>query len=253
MANVFIGCSGFSYGHWRGNFYPEGLPQKEWFDHYRSVFSTVELNVTFYRTPNAETFKHWYEDSGDNFSFAIKGSRYITHVKRLSDLGNSLERFFTPAQELKEKLKVVLWQFPPQFRCNVQRLEEFLVSLEQYPYRSTLEFRNDSWLTDEVVKICKDRNVSLCMADWPPYIDETPVTADFVYIRRHGMQGSYNGYYSTAELVKDAQRIKKYVDRGLDLFIYFNNDAGGAAPQNALELGTILQNVHHISPHPPSR
>ncbi|HJV33823.1 DUF72 domain-containing protein [Geomonas sp.] len=253
MARVSIGCSGFSYGHWRGNFYPEGMAQKDWFHHYRSVFSTVELNVTFYRTPTIETFKHWYEESEEDFSFAVKGSRYITHVKRLSDLGNALERFFTPAQELKEKLGVVLWQFPPQFKCNLQRLQEFLDNLGKYLFRTTLEFRNDSWLTDDVVKICKDKNVSLCMADWPPYLDETPVTADFVYIRRHGQQGSYNGYYSTAELEKDAARIKKYLERGLDVFIYFNNDAGGAAPQNAVELASILQNVHHISPHLPSR
>lgn len=247
MATVSIGCSGFSYNHWRGNFYPEGLPQKEWFKHYRSVFSTVELNVTFYRTPNVETFTHWYEESEPGFSFAVKGSRFITHVKRLNDVETPLERFFEPAQELKEKMQVVLWQFPPQFRCNVERLEEFLTLLEKHPVRTTLEFRNDSWLTDEVVTLCKSKNVSLCMADWPRFIDEAPVTGDFVYIRRHGMQGSYNGYYSTSELEKDAQRIVKYLKRGLDVFIYFNNDAGGAAPQNAMELRSILQNIHHVS------
>ena len=158
-----------------------------------------------------------------------------------------LTRFFTPARELREKLQVVLWQFPPQFKANPERLEKFLDSLLPFHFRSTLEFRNESWLSDEVVEMCKARNVSLCMADWPPFIDEPPVTADFVYIRRHGMQGSYNGCYSTEELEKDAGRIKSYLERNLDVFIYFNNDAGGAAPQNAVELASILQNVHHIS------
>jgi uncharacterized protein YecE (DUF72 family) len=241
MAKLSIGCSGFSYRHWRGPFYPEDLPQKEWFNQYMRHFSTVELNVTFYRTPSAETFRHWYQDSAASFSFSVKGSRYITHIKRLLDIETALERFFTPAQHLKEKLQVVLWQFPPQFRCDLPRLESFLGQLAPYGLRSTLEFRNESWIRPEVVEMCKARNVSLCMADWPPFIDEPPLTADFVYIRRHGRQGSYNGNYSTAELEQDAERIRGYLKKQLDVFIYFNNDAGGAAPNNALELAALLQ------------
>lgn len=240
MPRLFLGCSGFSYKHWRGNFYPEDVPQKEWFRHYRTVFNTVELNVTFYRTPTAETFRHWYEESEENFSFAVKGSRYITHIKRLTDVESSLSRFFGPVAELQEKLKVVLWQFPPQFRIDLPRLEIFLDQLAQYHTRHTLEFRNDSWLDDKVVELCKNRNVSLCMADHPPFLDKLPVTSDFVYIRRHGMQGSYNGFYSHEALEKDAARIRSHLDRGLDVFIYFNNDIGGAAPQNAVELTGML-------------
>ncbi|HBG06664.1 MAG: hypothetical protein A2075_10135 [Geobacteraceae bacterium GWC2_58_44] len=241
MAKLSIGCSGFSYRHWRGPFYPEELSQKEWFTHYSRHFSTVELNVTFYRTPTADTFRHWFEGSAAAFSFAVKGSRYITHVKRLQDIETPLDRFFTPARELKEKLQVVLWQFPPLFKCNLERLESFVGYLEKYRTRSTLEFRNESWICPEVIEMCKARNISLCMADWPPYIDETPITADFVYIRRHGMQGSYDGSYSTAELEKDAARIRGYLKKKLDVFIYFNNDAGGAAPNNAMELAAMLE------------
>ena len=240
MARLSIGCSGFSYRHWRGNFYPEEITQKEWFAYYRSKFSTVELNVTFYRTPSAETFKHWHDESEDNFTFAVKGSRYITHVKRLTDIETPLSRFFTPAMELKEKMAVVLWQFPPQFKYNPERLEYFLKELEPFEVRHTLEFRNESWLTPEVTEMCKARSVSLCMADWPPFIDETPITADHVYIRRHGMQGSYNGEYSTEQLKKDAARITDYLEKKLDVFIYFNNDIGGAAPRNAMELSRML-------------
>jgi len=241
MAKLSIGCSGFSYRHWRGTFYPEDLPQKQWFSHYSKHFSTVELNVTFYRTPTAETFQHWFADSAAAFSFAVKGSRYITHIKRLQDLEEPLDRFFTPAKELKDKLKVVLWQFPPHFKFNLQRLQSFLGLLENYQTRSTLEFRNESWICDEVIDICRAKNVSLCMADWPPYLNELPVTSDFVYLRRHGMQGSYNGSYSREELEKDAARIERYLERNLDVFIYFNNDIGGAAPNNAIELIEMLQ------------
>lgn len=240
MAKLFLGCSGFSYDHWRGNFYPEGLPAKRWFEHYRTVFDTVELNVTFYRTPKDETFRHWYEESGGAFSFAIKGSRYITHIKRLVDIEEAVARFFTPAAELREKLQVVLWQFPPQLRADLTRLERFLDQVAPYHDRHTLEFRNESWLTDDVVRLCRSRNVSLCMADHPAFLDETPVTADFVYLRRHGMQGSYNGFYTKDELQRDADRIRKYLGRGLDVYIYFNNDAGGAAPRNARDLQAIF-------------
>ena len=241
MAELFVGCSGFSYRHWRGNFYPEEVPQKEWFDYYRTVFATVEMNVTFYRIPKADTFKHWYQQSAPDFSFAVKGSRYITHIKRLVEIESALARVFAPAQELNEKLRVVLWQFPPQFKCDLERLSSFLDLIAVYHKRHTLEFRNESWLCAEVVELCRSRNVSLCMADSPPFLDEPPITADFVYIRRHGMQGSYNGSYSTQQLEQDAERIRGYLAKELDVFIYFNNDAGGAAPRNAVELAAMLQ------------
>lgn len=241
MANIHLGCSGFSYKHWQGNFYPDDISQKAWFAYYRSVFATVELNVTFYRTPAPKTFRHWYEESGKNFSFAVKGSRYITHVKRLVDVESALARFFGAAQELQEKLQVVLWQFPPQFKVDLPRLESFLDQVAQYHGRNTLEFRNRSWLIDEVVDLCKNRNVSMCMADHPQFLDVLPITADFVYIRRHGMEGSYNGFYTGEQLEKDAARIRSYLDRQLDVYIYYNNDLGGAAPQNAQELASLLQ------------
>jgi len=244
MAKLFIGCSGFSYRHWRGTFYPEDISQKEWFSYYRSVFSTVELNVTFYRIPSAGTFRQWYEESASDFFFALKGSRYITHVKRLVDIETAVERFFSPALELKEKVQVVLWQFAPQFPCNQQRLASFLDLISRYQLRNTLEFRHESWLSPAVIEMCRERNVSLCMADWPPFLDEPPLTADFVYIRRHGMQGSYNGNYSTDQLEKDAARIRNYLGKNLDVFIYFNNDIGGAAPKNALELAAIMKRAN---------
>ena len=244
MPELRIGCSGFSYRHWRGPFYPEGLGQKGWFSYYGSRLSTVELNVTFYRTPTAETCTKWYQESGADFSFALKGSRYITHLKRLLETEAPLEKFFAPARLLREKLRVVLWQFPPQFGCSLERLEPFLALLANYPVRSALEFRNESWLRGEVVQLCKARNVSICRADWPAFLDAAPLTADFVYLRRHGAQGSYSGEYTRAQLALDADRIRGYLAGGLDVFIYFNNDAGGAAPRNAMELAALVREPH---------
>ena len=251
MAQLFIGCSGFSYRHWRGQFYPEKLPQKEWFTHYRTAFGTIELNVTFYRTPSAEAYTRWYRESGPDFSFAVKGSRYITHLKRLLDVEEPLERFFAPAQQLHEKLKVVLWQFPPDFKCAPDRLDTFLALLENYRVRCALEFRNESWLCPEVIDLCTYRNVSLCMADRPPFLDEPPITADFIYLRRHGAEGNYLGEYTKEQLEGDAKRIRSYHSQKRDVFIYFNNDAGGAAPRNALELSRMLEGRDRAKHQPP--
>ncbi len=240
MSGLFIGCSGFTYPHWRGRFYPEKLPQALWFEYYCSVFSSVELNVTFYRLPKPETFDRWREKSPPGFSLSVKGSRFITHVKRLLDPEGPLERFFDGALRLGEKLRAVLWQFPPGFARDTARLERFLAALEPYPARNALEFRDESWCAEEISELCRGAGVALCMADWPGYINELPVTADFVYIRRHGPGGGYAGRYSLDELNSDARRIRGYLEQGCDTHIYFNNDARAYATENARELMCLL-------------
>lgn len=240
MPKLYIGCSGFNYKHWKGTFYPEGLPQKRWLEYYRSVFSTVELNVTFYRLPLVSSFNHWYHDTPADFAFAIKGSRFITHLKRLADSKDSLELFFERAAPLKEKLKVVLWQLPPNFHEDSDRLYKFLKLLKKYPVRQTFEFRHESWITDEVIDLCKRNKVSICMADAPEFNFDLPVTADFVYLRRHGAQG-IDGDYSREFLEHDAERVRAYMNSGKDVFIYFNNDAFGYAPKNARMLREMMQ------------
>lgn len=241
MPHLYIGCSGYSYQHWRGVFYPDHIPQKQWFAHYRSIFSTVELNVTFYRLPKVETFQHWYADTASDFSFAVKGSRFITHRKRLAGVEEALDRFFEGAMELREKLQVVLWQLPPSFRVSLERLEPFLSLIDRYPVRHTFEFRHESWLCPEVIELCQKHKAALCMADAPAFLASPPVTSDFIYIRRHGYGGSYTGNYSNEELQRDAERIRGYLARGLDVFVYFNNDIGGYAPRNASELAGMLE------------
>jgi uncharacterized protein YecE (DUF72 family) len=240
MPELHIGCSGFNYPHWKKIFYPEGLPQKRWLGHYQTLFSTVELNVTFYRLPLASSFERWHKTTPDDFTFAIKGSRYITHLKRLLEPEEPLKLFFERAKPMKKKLKVVLWQFPPNFQINLERLGNFLKLIGKYSVKHTFEFRHESWLTDEVITICKEHNVSMCMADSPDFIFNLPVTSDFVYIRRHGTKG-HDGDYSTEFLKQDAARIKEYMKKGKDVFIYFNNDAYGYAPKNALELKKMLE------------
>ncbi len=241
MPELRIGCSGFNYRHWRGNFYPEDLPQRKWFEYYCTVFNTVELNVTFYRLPLPKTFDKWHNETPDDFVFSLKGSRFITHIKRLVEPKEPLELFFERALRLKEKLKVVLWQFSPGFKIEIERLENFLKLHKKYPVRNTLEFRHESWITDDVIDLCKEDDVSLCMADWPEFVDDLPVTSDFVYIRRHGEGGSYATCYSKAELRRDAKRIKSYLKDKKDIFIYFNNDYHGYAPKNAKELREMVK------------
>jgi uncharacterized protein YecE (DUF72 family) len=240
MPDVRVGCSGFNYPHWKEVFYPRKLPQRKWLRHYCSVFSSVELNVTFYRLPSLDTFNKWYQETPRDFVFSLKGSRFITHVKRLLITAESLDLFFKGALRLKKKLKVVLWQLPPTFKINTERLTNFLRLLRDYPVRNTFEFRHESWITSEVIDICREHNTGLCLADWPVFIDNLPVTSDFVYIRRHGEGGGYDTCYSKAALKKDAKRIKGYLKDGKDVFIYFNNDAYGCAPKNAKELMDII-------------
>lgn len=242
MAQVFIGCSGFNYNHWRGNFYPEKMPQRLWFSHYFSVFSTVELNVTFYRLPQISVFEHWREQTPSDFTFVLKGSRFITHIKRLKDVEEPLQRYFNGAAGLGDKLRVVLWQLAPNFSLDLEKLTSFLELLNRYKVRNAFEFRNESWFTDEVVKLCRVNNAAFCLADWPQYLYDLSPTADFIYLRRHGHGGDYAACYNEEELAMDADRIRAYLKDGRDVYIFFNNDALGFAPKNALRLMEMLQN-----------
>ncbi len=241
MAEAFIGCSGFNYPHWRGAFYPDGLPQRLWLEHYSTVFASVELNVTFYRLPQSSVFERWRRETPTDFVFALKGSRFITHIKRLKEPDEPLQRFFEAASCLGGKLRVVLWQLPPGFAANIERLCRFVACLGKYPVRNALEFRDGSWLCEDVFALCREHNVALCLADWPAFLEDLPSTADFVYLRRHGHDGDYASCYSREELARDAERIKGFLAKGRDVFIYFNNDALGFAPQNAQELAVILR------------
>jgi uncharacterized protein YecE (DUF72 family) len=239
LADLRIGCSGFLYDHWRKNFYPEDLSKNYWLEYYSKHISTVELNVTFYKLPDRETFSKWYLSTPEGFVFSLKGSRFITHIKKVKDCAEPVEAFFSRALLLKEKLGVILWQFPPSLALDLERLKDFIELLEPYEMKNTFEFRNKTWINKKVVDLLKKKNVALCMADWPDFLDKLPLTANFVYIRRHGQEGSYATEYSKELLNKDAKRIKAYLKQKKDVFIYFNNDAFGYAPKNVSELVTL--------------
>jgi len=239
---LLIGTSGYNYGHWRGRFYPEELPTRQWLSYYARTFPTVELNVTFYRLPRRSTFAGWYEQTPPDFTFAIKGSRVITHLKRLAEVEEETRRFFAHAGELKEKLGVVLWQFPPSFRLDLAKLDSFCALLEAVAghTRHAFEFRHSSWFAPELYEFLRQRNLGLCVADAPRWPTCEEVTADFVYVRFHGSERLYSSCYSTEELKTWAEKIARWRREGRDVFAYFNNDAEGFALQNARELTNLL-------------
>ncbi len=241
MPKYRIGCSGFLYESWKGAFYPEDLPHKKWLSFYQEKFNSIELNVTFYRLLKKEAFERWYKETPPDFTFCLKGSRFISHVKKLKDVELPLSTFFNVTAPLMEKLDVILWQLPPNLRLNIKNLEDFIENLKKYPVRHVFEFRHKSWLSKKVCKLLASANIAICMADWPDFINDLPVTADFVYIRRHGEGGNYSTNYTTEQLKNDAKQIKEYLKQGKDVYFYFNNDAFAYAPKNAIELRAILE------------
>lgn len=241
MPTVNIGCSGFLYDHWKGIFYPDDLSRKRWLEYYCSKFASLELNVTFYKLPDKETFTRWHKETPPGFVISLKGSRFITHVKKLKASAEPVDVFFSRATALKEKLGVVLWQLPPGLRADPGRLAEFLELLRPYGTRNAFEFREGTWISKKVISLLEKENACLCMADWPEFLNDLPITSDFVYVRRHGEGGSSATSYTTEQLKADAARIKKYLRQRKDVFFYFNNDFGGYAPNNALELAAMLK------------
>jgi uncharacterized protein YecE (DUF72 family) len=173
----------------------------------------------------------------------VKASRFITHIKRLKDCEDAVKLFFKRVDYLKNKVSCILWQLPPKFKSDQKRLSDFIkiLSKEKNKTRHVFEFRNESWYTKEIFRLLRDNNISLCIADWPPFSKEGPETADFVYIRRHGRGARlYDGRYTPRQLKKDAQLIKDFLRKGKGVYIYFNNDAHGYAPKNAMTLKKML-------------
>lgn len=235
---VYIGTSGYTYAHWQGIFYPRDTPQTEWLDFYARYFNAVELNVTFYRILPEQTFKNWYNQTPQAFRFIIKGSRFITHIKKLKDVQESLEVFFKPAAGLKEKLLGVLWQFPPLFQYDLSRLNEFIQLLKKNygNYLHSFEFRNDSWFNRETFLCLRKNNINLCIADAPHAPGAEEITSSFVYLRFHGGKTLYQSEYSQQELSAWTKKIQAWSKDTDIVFAFFNNDSQGHAVKNALIL-----------------
>lgn len=241
MASVRIGCSGWIYRSWaNGVFYPPRCPQRRWLEHYATVFDTVELNATFYRLPNRDAVAAWVARTPPGFLFTVKSSRYLTHMKRLTDMDRGVQRLWERLQPLTDSPKMgpVLWQLPETFRRDDARLAFALEHLP--PGRHAFEFRHPSWFDDAVLDLLRAHGVALTIGDRPdrPW-QSHELTADFTIVRfHHGTRGR-RGNYSERELHDWAARIDA-LGRNADVFAYFNNDWEGFAPRNALRLRGLL-------------
>jgi uncharacterized protein YecE (DUF72 family) len=243
---IFIGTSGWNYSHWgKGTFYPKEVKEKEWLSYYAKHFDTVEINTTFYRLPQKTVVERWENTVPSQFNFVVKVSRYITHIKKLNQPEQALLKFLKNVSLLKKKLALLLFQLPPFLKTHQQRLKHLLGLLKDQSIipgvKVCFEFRNSSWLEEETFHLLTRHNAALCFADWPELNVTEPVTADFIYLRRHGPTSLYRSGYSPQEIRRDAGKIKKWAEEGKDIYIYFNNDAEGWAVKNALSL---LEVVH---------
>lgn len=235
---VRIGTSGWSYPHWRrGVFYPEGLPQRLEADYARASFATLELNATFYRLPKPATVTRWRDEAPPGFVYAAKGSRFITHLKRLTNLGDAVDRYRERIAPLEPAMDVVLWQLPPDLEPDLPRLTAFFDHVRDrftaVDTRHAVEFRHPGWLRDDVHAALAERDVaatwisSLRMPFFPA------VTTDLVYVRFHGLDGGFSHAYRDAELAPVADAVATAADAGRDVYVYFNNDGAGRAPVDA--------------------
>jgi uncharacterized protein YecE (DUF72 family) len=236
MRPVHIGCSGWNYAHWRERVYPKGLPPGRWLEYYATLFDTVEVNTTFYRLPKRSAVAGWVERTPKSFLFTVKASRYLTHIKRLTDMESGVARFYERIEPLVQsgKLGPVLWQLPATFRRNDERLASALEHLPQG--RHCFEFRHESWFHDDVYALLRERGVALVVGDNPKRPFQThELTADWTFIRFHYGRRGRDGNYSERELEEWRRRIAAWRAR-VDVYAYFNNDWEGYAVKNALWL-----------------
>jgi len=238
----YVGCSGWHYEHWHGFFYPRELPKPKWLSFYARQFTTVELNNSFYKLPSEKAFTTWRESTPGNFIFAVKVSRFITHIKRLKNLGSAVDNFLSRAGFLGEKLGPLLYQLPPNMKRNDELLQNFL-SLLPPKYQHVVEFRHKSWIDDAVFDILREHNIGLCVFDMPGFSCPLVATSDFAYVRFHGSKGLYSSCYPDEELSQWAQRIAHLGQNIKASYIYFNNDAEAFAVKNAITLENFLNTL----------
>jgi uncharacterized protein YecE (DUF72 family) len=244
---VRIGCSGWNYPHWRaGVFYPPRLPQRHWLAYYAERFDTVELNTTFYRLPQAASVARWVFDTPPAFTVAVKVSRYITHIKRLTEVSQHLSLLYERIEPLLQspKLGPLLWQLPPNFRYDPDRLKSTLEHLHD-GRRHAFEFRHPSWFRAETYSLLQEHDAALVIADRPSVntFQTHEVTTDYTYVRFHAGTRGRNGNYSRSELTEWAGRLNSW-SKTVDVYAYFNNDWEGYAIDNANVLQNILQRMN---------
>ena len=232
---IRIGTSGWYYDHWRERFYPADLPKSKWFEYYAQYFDTVEINNTFYHLPKEQTLQRWHEIATKDFLYAVKANRYITHIKKLKDAAEPLERFFERVDLLKSRLGPILYQLPPSLHKNLDLLEAFIRLL---PKRKTaiFEFRHESWYTDDTYDLLGKLGAGFCIHDMPGKESPRIVTGGIIYIRFHGTTGRYSGSYPKSQLQDWSKWLKDQARNVRAIYAYFNNDAQAHAIKNAVQL-----------------
>jgi uncharacterized protein YecE (DUF72 family) len=238
-AKIHIGTSGWHYDHWKGPFYPENLSSEEMLPHYADYLQTVEINNTFYHLPQKATLKRWKDAVPADFIFAIKGSRYITHMKKLKDPSGGVPALLEVIRVLGKKMGPILFQLPPRWRINLKRLDTFLHFLPR-DFRYVFEFRDSSWFTDGTYGTLGKWGAAFCIYHLAGQLSPKEVTTDFVYIRLHGPKGAYKGQYERKTLSGWAGAFSSWQRQGKEIFCYFDNDQGGYAAQDALRLQKML-------------
>ncbi len=238
--SIHIGTSGWHYKHWVGPFYPEGLRSEQMLGYYGGEFGAVEINNSFYRLPDHEILATWRDSTPDAFVFAYKASRYITHMKKLHNAGAALEKMVAGARVLGDKLGPILFQLPPKWRVDADRLEAFLRLIPE-DLRTGFEFRDPSWFVADVYRLLRRHRAAFCIYELEGTRSPNEVTADFVYVRLHGPDGTYKGSYSTQDLSGWAGAISSWVRTGKDVYCFFDNDDRGYAAANARELKEMLE------------
>lgn len=237
---IYIGTSGWHYGHWKGPLYPKEISSEDFLMFYAKQFQTTEINNTFYQLPTKKTLASWRDTVPDGFVFSIKASRYITHMKKLKDPEKSTRKFFSLIEVLGDKAGPVLFQLPPKWKVNLDRLEDFLDKLPSI-YRYSFEFRDTTWFGQNTEHLLVKKKVAFCIYDFDGRQSPRSVTTDFIYIRLHGPEGAYTGKYDKGTLSDWTEAISTWAGEGKDVYCYFDNDQKGYAPQNALSLKELLE------------
>jgi uncharacterized protein YecE (DUF72 family) len=239
--SVRIGTSGWHYPHWKGPFYPGDIRADRMLEFYLGRFRTVEINNSFYHLPEKRTFEAWREQVPGDFTFAVKASRYITHMKKLRQPRTTTKKFLDHVEVLGDKLGPVLFQLPPRWKFNAERLEKFLDALPG-GLRYTMEFRDTTWFTQRAYDLLTEHNVAFCIYELAGLLSPREVTADFIYVRLHGpTKKKYEGSYTGRDLAGWARAFSAWASQGRDVYCYFDNDQAGYAPRNASRLRSMLE------------
>jgi uncharacterized protein YecE (DUF72 family) len=236
---MHIGTSGWHYDHWKGPFYPDGIDAREMLAFYACHFETVEINNSFYRLPGKKVLEQWWNEVPEDFVFSAKASRYLTHMKKLNDPEEPASTFINRMRILGDKLGPILFQLPPRWKLDLERLRSFVAILPD-DCRYAFEFRDPSWFDDAAYEVLSGANAAFCIYELSGFFSPKQVTADFVYVRLHGPDEAYKGDYDQETLVGWARAFSALSRKELDIYCYFDNDQRGYAARNALSLKRML-------------